>query len=448
MAGASEPDPVFTKQQRIAELAKQDPHMGLFSLAHHIDLRWLYEAYLRVRKNGAVGVDGQTAADYAAHLGDNLRSLLERAKSGTYRAPPVRRVHIPKGTGDETRPIGIPTFEDKVLQRAVVMVLEAVYEQDFRDCSYGFRPGRSAHQALAALWQQTMKSGGGWIVEVDIRKFFDTLDHAQLRELLRRRVRDGVLLRLIDKWLKAGVLEDGLLTSPDQGSPQGGVISPLLANVYLHYVLDLWFEQEVQPRLQGRAFLIRYADDFVIGFTSEADARRVLEVLPKRFGRYGLTIHPDKTRLVPFRSPASSAGGSSGKGSSSGTFDLLGSTHFWGRSRKGTWVVKRRTAASRFRRAIGKIAAWCRSHRHMPIPAQHQTLCQKLHGHFGYFGITGNVEALRRFRDAVTCLWRKWLARRRRRASFSWTRFPLLLKRYPLPVAVASPSVCRQAANP
>ena len=214
-----------------------------------------------------------------------------------------------QGTGDETRPIGIPTFEDKILQRAVVMVLEAVYEQDFLDCSYGFRPGRSAHQALATLWQRTMKTGGGWMVEVDIRKFFDTLDHAHLRELLRRRVRDGVLLRLIDKWLKAGVLEDGTLTVPAKGSPQGGVISPLLANVYLHYVLDLWFEQEVQPRLKGRAFLIRYADDFVIGFTNEEDARRVLEVLPKRFARYGLTVHPDKTRLVPFRSPASSEGG-------------------------------------------------------------------------------------------------------------------------------------------
>jgi RNA-directed DNA polymerase len=448
MAGALEPDPVFTKQQRIAELAKQDPQMGLFSLAHHIDLRWLYEAYLRVRKNGATGVDGQTAADYSAHLGDNLRSLLERAKSGTYRAPPVRRVHIPKGTGDETRPIGIPTFEDKILQRAVVMVLEAVYEEDFRDCSYGFRPGRSAHQALATLWQQTMKSGGGWMVEVDIRKFFDTLDHAQLRELLRRRVRDGVLLRLIDKWLKAGVLEDGTLTVPTQGSPQGGVISPLLANVYLHYVLDLWFEQEVQPRLQGRAFLIRYADDFVIGFTNEADARRVLEVLPKRFGKYGLTIHPDKTRLVPFRSPALSAGGRSGKGSSPGTFDLLGFTHFWGRSRRGSWVVKRRTAADRLQSALRKIADWCRGHRHLPIPEQHQTLGQKLLGHFGYFGITGNFEALRRFRDAVTGLWRKWLSRRSRGAPFSWDRFNLLLQRYPLPAAVAIHSVCRRAVNP
>jgi RNA-directed DNA polymerase len=448
MPGASEPDPVFTKQQQIAELAKQDPQMGLFSLAHHIDLRWLYEAYLRVRKNGATGVDGQTAADYAAHLGDNLRSLLERAKSGTYRAPPVRRVHIPKGTGAETRPIGIPTFEDKVLQRAVVMVLEAVYEQDFRDCSYGFRPGRSAHQALATLWQQTMKMGGGWMVEVDIRKFFDTLDHAQLRELLRRRVRDGVLLRLIDKWLKAGVLEDGTLTFPVQGSPQGGVISPFLANVYLHYVLDLWFEQEVQPRLKGRAFLIRYADDFVIGFTNEADARRVLAVLPQRFGKYGLTLHPDKTRLVPFQSPAASAGGGSGTGSSPGTFDLLGFTHFWSRSRKGNWVVKRRTAADRLQRAIRTVAEWCRVHRHLPIPEQHRTLWQKLLGHFGYYGITGNGEALHKFRDAVLGFWRKWLSRRSRGGSMTWEHFNLLLKRYPLPAAVVVHSVYRQAANP
>ncbi len=293
-----------------------------------------------------------------------------------------------------------------------------------------------------------MKTGGGWMVEVDIRKFFDTLDHAHLRELLRRRVRDGVLLRLIDKWLKAGVLEDGTLTVPAKGSPQGGVISPLLANVYLHYVLDLWFEQEVQPRLKGRAFLIRYADDFVIGFTNEEDARRVLEVLPKRFGKYGLTIHPDKTRLVPFRSPASSEGGGSGKGSSPGTFDLLGFTHFWGRSRQGNWVVKRRTAADRLRRAIRKIADWCRHNRHLPIPDQHRTLGQKLLGHFGYFGITGNFEALRRFRDAVTGLWRKWLSRRSRGAPFSWDRFNLLLKRYPLPAAVAIHSVCHQAAKP
>jgi RNA-directed DNA polymerase len=447
MASASELDPVSTKQQRIAELAKQSPHMGFTSLAHHMDLRWLHEAYLRTRSDGAPGVDGQTIRDFNANLPGNLRSLLERAKSGTYRAPPVRRVHIPKGTGPETRPIGIPTFEDKVLQRAVVMVLEAVYEQDFRPCSYGFRPGRSAHQALDSLWRQTMGTQGGWVVEVDIRKFTGTLDHAHLRNLLRQRIRDGVLLRLIGKWLQAGVLEDGNLTFPDEGSPQGGVISPLLANVYLHYVLDVWFEREVQPRLKGRAFLIRYADDFVIGFTCAEDARRVLDVLPKRFGAYGLTIHPDKTRLLAFQPPARSIGPDSGDGSEPGRFDFLGFTHYWGRSRKGIWVVKRRTAPSRLRRAMQTLAQWCRFNRHRPLPEQHQTLSQKLRGHFAYYGITGNSEGLRRFRDAVLGFWRYWLSRRTRGMPISWENFTRLLGHYPLPPARVVHSVYRPVAN-
>jgi group II intron reverse transcriptase/maturase len=449
MAGASEPDPVFTKQQRIAELAKQSPEMGFTSLAHHINVRWLYEALLRTRHDGAAGVDGQTVTDYTANLGDNLRSLLERAKSGTYRAPPVRRVHIPKGTGNETRPIGIPTFEDKVLQRAVVMVLEAIYEQDFLDCSYGFRPGRSAHQALDAVWRQTTGLKGGWILEVDIRKFFDSLDHAHLRELLRHRIRDGVLLRLIGKWLKAGVLENGSLTFPEAGTPQGGVISPLLANVFLHYVLDVWFERTVKPRLQGRAFLVRYADDFVMGFACEEDARQVLEVLPKRFGKYGLALHPDKTRLVPFHRPASQ---NSTKNSSDsdgpGSFDLLGFTHYWGRSRKGFWVVKRKTATGRLSRALTKIAQWCRLNRHQPVCEQHQTLVQKLRGHFAYYGITGNGLSLTRFREAVVRIWKKWLARRRRRGFLSWAVFAQLLKRYVLPPAHVVHSVYRRVRQP
>jgi len=441
MPGASEPDPVFTKQQRIATLAKQSPQMGFTSLAHHIDLRWLYAAYLRTRKGGATGVDGQTAEDYAAHLRGNLESLLERAKSGTYRAPPLQRAHIPKGDASgETRPIGIPTFEDKVLQRAVVMVLEALYEQDFLPCSYGFRPGRSAHQALGELWQQTMGMIGGWVLEVDIRKFFDTLDHAHLRELLQRRVRDGVLLRLIGKWLQAGVLEDGTYSVPDAGSPQGGVISPLLANVYLHYVLDVWFEEEVKPRLKGRAFLIRYADDFVIGFACEKDARRVLDVLPKRFGKYGLTIHPEKTRLVAFRPPVEPDREGPGRAAPPGTFDLLGFMHYWGRSRQGNWVVKRRTAPSRFRRAIRRIGDWFRGNRHRPVSEQHRTLGQKLRGHFGYYGIAGNSEALRRYRDAVIRLWRQWLMRRKRRGLIPWGQFQRLLQRYPLPPPVGAPA--------
>ena len=449
MAGASKPDYVLTKQQRIAELAKQSPEMGFTSLAHHIDLRWLYEAYLRTRPDGATGVDGQTRADYSAKLWDNLQSLLDRAKSGTYRAPPVKRVHIPKGTSGDTRPIGIPTFEDKVLQRAVVMVLEAVYEQDFLNCSYGFRPRRSAHQALDALWQQTMGLGGGWVLEVDIRKFFDTLDRAHLRELLRHRIRDGVLLRLIGKWLNAGVLEDGSISLPDAGTPQGGVVSPLLANVYLHYVLDVWFEREVKPRLKGRAFLIRNADDFVIGFASEEDARRVLDVLPKRFGRYGLTLHPDKTRLVPFqRPPHQDPPATASDCVRPGSFDLLGFTHFWGRSRRGFWVVKRKTAKDRLSRALKTIAHWCRLNRHHPIPEQHQTLSQKLRGHFAYYGITGNSYALSRFRALVVHTWKKWLARRRRRGFLSWAVFERLLQRYRLPLARAVHSVCRPVGQP
>ena len=294
---------ISLKLERIEKLAKEAPQMAFTTLAHHIDSDWLREAYRRTRKDGATGVDGQSAEEYAVNLVDNLQSLLDRAKSGMYRAPPVRRVDIPKGDGSETRPIGIPTFEDKVLQRAVAMLLEAVYEQDFQPCSYGFRPGRSAHQALGALRDEAMRIGGGWVLEVDIRKFFDTLDHSHLRSILHHRVRDGVILRLIGKWLNAGVQQAGRLLYLEEGTPQGGVISPLLANIYLHEVLDVWFARDVVPKLRGKATLVRYADDFVLLFQTEEDARRVWDILPKRFGKYGLTLHPEKTRLVEFRRP-------------------------------------------------------------------------------------------------------------------------------------------------
>ena len=360
----------------------------------------------------------------------------------------MRRVHIPKGgSTTETRPIGIPTLEDKVLQRAVVMLLEPIYEQDFYDCSYGFRPGRSAHQALAALWKQTMDSHGGWILEVDIRKFFDTLDHAHLRAFLQQRVRDGVLTRLIGKWLQAGVMEDGTVTYPAAGSPQGGVISPLLSNIFLHYVLDEWFEREVKPRLRGKAYLIRYADDFVIGFSQEEDAKRVLAVLPQRFGKYGLALHPDKTQLLPFQQ-ASASGEGTGRGTPPRTFTLLGFTHYWGRSLRGNWVVKRKTATSRLSRALRSIAQWCRLHRHCPISEQQQTLSQKLRGHFAYYGITGNAPALSAFRLWVVRCWRHWLNRRHRERSLTWDLFNRLLQRYPLPPARVVHSVYARAASP
>jgi group II intron reverse transcriptase/maturase len=407
--------------------------MAFTTLAHHIDVDWLREAYRRTRKDGATGVDGQSADEYAANLEQNLRSLLERAKSGTYRAPPVRRVHIPKGDGTQRRPIGIPTFEDKLLQRAVTMLLEAIYEQDFCDFSYGFRPGRSAHQALEMLQNSLVKMAGGWVLEVDLRKFFDTLNHERLREILRRRVRDGVVLRLIGKWLNAGVLEGLELSYPDAGTPQGGVISPLLANIYLHEVIDEWFVGEVQPRLTGRSLLVRYADDFVIVFAQEGDARRVLEVLPKRLERYGLTLHPDKTRLLDFRRPGRDSDPDGGSGP--GTFDLLGFTHHWGLSRRSKWVVMKRTAQDRFSRALRRVREWCRFHRHDPVGRQHQALSRKLQGHYAYYGVTTNYLALKRFRWELVAVWRKWLSRRSyaARRTCGWTWMTALLKRLPLP---------------
>ncbi len=372
MPGTMGPNRVSTRLQQIAELARVHRGKALTTLAHHVDMEFLREAYRRTRKAGAAGVDNQTASAYAQRLEENLASLLERFKSGSYYAPPVRRVRIPKGDGRETRPIGIPTFEDKVLQRAVAMLLEAVYEQDFLDSSYGFRPGRSAHQALYAVWKGLMDMNGGWVLEVDIKAFFDTLDHRHLRSFLDQRVRDGVVRRAIDKWLKAGVLEAGQVHASDEGTPQGGVVSPILANIYLHEVLDVWFETEVKVRLSGRAFAVRYADDAVLVFSSEADARKVLAVLPKRFEKYGLTLHPEKTRLVRFERPSGDPPrGGPGRERS---FDLLGFTHFWGRSLKGNWVVLKHTMQGRFSRAMRAIAQWCRRHRHLPLRAQQQSM--------------------------------------------------------------------------
>lgn len=428
MKGTSTPTNVSTKLQRIAELARRAPEMKLRTLAHHIDEEWLTEAYRRTRKDGATGVDGRTAEEYAANLESNLRSLLNRAKSGTYRAPPVRRVHIPKGNG-ETRALGIPTFEDKVLQRAVAMVLEAVYEQDFLNCSYGFRPGRSAQNALDDLQNQLFKMGGGWILEVDFRKYFDTLDHGRLREVLTQRVTDGVLLRLIGKWLNAGVMEDGEIHYPSAGTPQGGVVSPILANLFLHEVLDLWFEREVKPRLTGTARLFRYADDAVLVFANETEARRVLEALSKRCEKYGLTLHPSKTRLLDFRKPKStSSHGDDGPG----TFDLLGFTHFWAQNKAKKWIPMRKTARDRFRRGVREIRGWCMKHLHDPAPTQRHVLSQKINGHYAYYGISFNSPALARFLYAVIMAW--WQAlRRRSQRKMPWEKMRALLQTYPLP---------------
>ena len=331
--------------------------MALSSLHHVIDLEWMKEAYRLTRKDGAPGIDGVTADDYATNLEANLLDLLDRIKSGRYKAPPVRRTYIPKADGSR-RPLGIPTFEDKLAQRAIVMVLEAVYEQDFLPCSFGFRPGRSAHQALQSLHTACMSQRLRWVLDIDIVKYFDSIPHSHLRDFLDQQVTDGVIRRMIDKWLKAGVLEDGLLRHATEGSPQGGVISPCLSNIFLHHVLDEWFEFEVRPRLKGRCTLIRFADDAVMAFEDFLDAKRVLGVLGKRLARYGLTLHPDKTRFVDFRN--NRPNGTDHPETNGTSFTFLGFTHVWGKSRAGKNVVRQVTAKNRYARALAAVTAWCR----------------------------------------------------------------------------------------
>lgn len=417
-----QPESVSTRQARIAELSRRHVGEPLTHVHRFIDMAWLREAYWRVRKDAAVGIDGESWEAYGENLEANLQNLLGRVKGGAYRAPAVRRVYIPKGTRGETRPIGIPTLEDKVLQRAVVMVLEPILEGEFHAGSFGYRAGRNAHQALARIRRGIMEEGGQWILEVDIRKFFDTLDHGHLRTMVRRRVRDGVVTRLIDKWLKAGVMEDGRVQRTEEGTPQGGVISPVLANLYLHEVLDTWMEKTVAGYMRGRWLLTRFADDFIIGCEKREDAEMLLRVMPKRFGKYGLTLHPEKTRLVEFGRPVT-RDGRTREGVRPGTFDFLGFTHHWILSRRGLWEVQRKTARDRFSRGLARISAWLRQNRHMPTREQHRKLVAKMRGHQAYYGIVGNQRSQSAFMHEVLKRWRYWLNRRGGKHRITWERF-------------------------
>jgi RNA-directed DNA polymerase len=445
MTDTQRSDYVSTVQQRIAELARERPKECFTALNHYLTVDWLKAAFERVKRDSAPGVDGQSWEEYWQGLEKNLPDLLDRVKSGSYLAPPVKRVHIPKGDGKETRGIGMPTIEDKLLQRAIAMLLEPIFEQDFKPFSYGFRPGRSAHQALAWIWSQCTNQGIRWILEVDIRKYFDTLKKAWLRKFLDRRVRDGVVRRLIDKWLAAGVWEKGQISYPEDGTPQGGVISPLLSNIYLHEVLDCWYEQEVKPRMKGRIFLVRFADDFILGFECKEDAEKVYRVLFKRFDKYGLSLHPEKTRLVPFGRPPAMANGPSDS-PKPGSFDFLGFTHYWAKSRKGRWVIWRKTMRKRITRGLKAMNQWCRENRHEPMLRQVEQLGRKLKGHFGYYGITGNFASLQRFRWEVIKIWRKWLARRGDPKGMPWARMNQLLQIFYIPEARVVHSV--YAVNP
>ena len=430
MSDASTSGTMSPELLKVAERAKREPEGRFHSLAHLLEVPALERAYHRQRKSAAVGVDGITKETYGQDLEARLRDLHARLKSKQYRHQPIRRVHIPKD-GGKTRPIGIAAFEDKVVQDALREVLEAIYEQDFVDGSYGFRPGRSAHDALRALDRVVHRGEVSWILEADIVSFFDSVDRTALLEMLQVRVADGSLLRLVGKCLHVGVFDGEDFSEPDRGTTQGSVISPILANIYLHYVLDLWFEREVKPRLRGRAILLRYADDFAIGFERQDDAERVMEVLPKRMARYGLALHPDKTRLLCFRRPPDAQTG--GKGPA--TFDFLGFTLYWRRTRGGRWVMGCKTRTSRLRRSILAVADWCRRHRHLPVKVQHVALTRRIEGHINYFGVNGNARSLLLHIEAAKRSWLKWLRRRSQRTRLTWERFDALLVRFPFPRA-------------
>jgi len=412
----------------VVERARRDPQGKMLSLCHHIDMEALKRAFYRIRKGAAVGVDGVTVEEYEQDLEQRLADLHGRLKAMEYRHQPIRRVHVPKDKG-RTRPIGVSTTEDKVVQGALRELLEAVYEQDFLDCSYGFRPGRSAHDAISALNKSIRYGSANFIIEADIESFFDSVGRPMLKEKMEERIADKSLMRLVGKCLHVGVLDGAEFHTPEDGTAQGSILSPLLGNIYLHHAIDLWYEREVKPRMNGKSCMVRYADDLVFGFERREDAERVMAVLGNRLGRFGLKLAVAKTRLLDFRRPPDGQQG--GKGPS--TFDFLGFTHYWKRSRYGTWHPAWKTRVKSLHKAITALQAWCRDNRHLPIPEQHQALTRRIQGHFNYFGVNGNARSLSVILVKVEHAWIHWLRRRSQRSRMTWERFHRMLQVMPLP---------------
>ena len=407
--------------ERIRQAAARDKGERFTALYHHIcEPEILRRAYLSLKREAAPGVDGQTWQDYGENLEGNLRDLTERLKRGAYHAKPVRRVYIPKGDGRQ-RPIGVTTVEDKIVQRAAVEVLNAVYETDFAGFSYGFRPGRSPHNALDALWIGLMMKKVNWVLDADIRGYFDTIDHGWLVKFIEHRIGDRRVVRLIQKWLKAGVLEDGTRTRSEMGTPQGGSASPLLANVYLHYVFDLWVQQWRRKRAHGDVIVVRFADDFVVGFEHREDAERFWADLRNRFARFGLELHPEKTRLIEFGRYAAERRARRGEGKPK-TFDFLGFTHICSQGRDGRFTVKRKTARKRMQRKLKEVHEELRRRMHHPVPEVGKWLGAVVRGHTRYYGVPGNSRTIQTFRYRVTWLWRRTASRRSQNGHVTWER--------------------------
>lgn len=429
MEGAKTPGNMSPGLVRVMERARRNPEERQLSLAYLIDVEALERSYRRIRKNVAIGIDGVTKEEYGRNLRENLNGLHLRLKTMKYRHQPILRVHIPKDR-KTLRPIGISCFEDKIVQGALCEVLGAIYEQDFLECSYGFRPERSAHKAMKSLYRAVRTGKANIILEADVKSFFDTIHRRILREMLEERIADKSFMRLVGKCLHVGVMEGEVFTRPDEGTVQGSILSPMLGNIYLHNVLDKWFEEEVKPRLKGRATLIRYCDDFIIGFELMEDAKRVEKVLPKRFRKYHLELHPDKTRLIDFRRPPLNQTGGKGPGS----FDFLGFTVYWHRNSKGPgWHVASKTRKARLSRAMRSIHDYCRRHRHEPVAVQHKALVSRIRGHYIYFGVNDNDKCLSAIQYWAARAWHKWLNRRSQRARLTWERFKDLLRDFPLP---------------
>jgi group II intron reverse transcriptase/maturase len=406
-----------TVELQIAERARKLKGAALHSLYTFIDATLMQESYEQLNKQSAGGIDGKTWQEYGLEFPERCESLLEEFKSGRYRAPAIRRVYIPKDKHGQ-RPLGIATIEDKVLQASVRKVIEPIYEEDFKPFSYGFRPGRSQHQAIEFMFQQVSFQGMHYIIDADIKNYFGSINHGILREFLDKRVRDGVIRKMIDKWLKAGVMESGNISYPEEGTPQGTVISPILSNIYLHYVLDEWFSEQIQPLLKGKSFIVRWADDFILGFSDKSDAERVMQVLPKRFAKYELTLHPEKTKLIDLNNK---------RGGSFRSFDFLGFTHFLGQSRKGYKVLKRKTSSKSMTKAVRRFSEYIKRNRHMKLNMLIAAINVKLRGHYTYYGYTFNFDGIFRLYRSVQRILFKWLNRRGGEPKWKWDRFSQLI---------------------
>jgi group II intron reverse transcriptase/maturase len=420
----------LTTLQRIGQRAKEKPEEKWTNLLSHLRMPLLREAYMRLRKGAATGVDEVTWHEYGERLGERLRDLENRVHSGGYHPQPVLRVHIPKGDG-KTRPLGIPALEDKIVQQAVRMILEPIYEAEFIGFSYGFRPGRSAHDALDAL-AEAIRRKVNWVLDADIQSFFDTIDHGHLQRFIEHRIGDTRMVRLLMKWAKAGVMEEGKLHAVQVGTPQGGIISPLLANVYLHYVFDLWVASWRKKQAHGEVYVVRYADDFVFGLQKEQDAHAIRGALDARLAKFGLKLHPDKTRVIRFGRFAREQNEERGL-LKPHTFDFLGFTHIAGMSRDGKFQLKRRSSRKKRRAKLARLKDEVRKRRHARVVDQHAWLSSVLNGHYRYYGVPTNYRALQQFRERVQYMWHASLQRRSQRGRWNREQFKSFKERFPLP---------------